>query len=77
MQSNLIKELTYYCNIAVDSSAALPEETIDFYDFTLILNGTMTFYSDGQKIVLKKDDAVLLRPGTVSPVRKAYHPFTM
>ena len=74
MQSNLIKELTYYCNIAVDSSAALPEETIDFYDFTLILNGTMTFYSDGQKIVLKKDDAVLLRPGTVCSREKGVSP---
>lgn len=65
MQSNFIEQLTHYCNIAVSSCSRLSEALIDFYDFTFMLNGSMTYYADGRKIVLEKGDAIFLKPNTL------------
>lgn len=74
MQSNFIKELTHYCNIAVDSCSQLPETRIGFYDFTFMLKGSMTHYADGKKIVLEKGDAIFLKPGTLRSREKGTAP---
>lgn len=76
MQYYLVKDITWYLNADIDACYRLPCAKISYYDFTFVLDGTMTYYADGTKIVLHKNDAVFLRPGTLrardagtSPVR--------
>jgi len=63
MYANMIKELTYYSNMPVKRCSELEKELIDFYELTLVLSGSMTYYSNEKKIVLEKGDAVFLSPG--------------
>ena len=65
MQSNIVEEIVHYCNVSVKSCTEMTDLLINFYDFTFVLNGSMVYYANGQKIVLEKDDAIFLPPGTV------------
>lgn len=72
----LAKTILYYCNIAVSRCIRLHFETLDYYDLTLVLEGTLTYHANGKKLVLSAGDAILLPPDTLrareannSPVR--------
>lgn len=65
MYANMIQNLSYYSNMPVKHCSELEREEIDFYELTLVLSGSMTYYSNEKKIVLEKDDAVFLTPGTL------------
>ena len=65
MQSNIVEEIVHYCNVSVKSYTEMTDLLINFYDFTFVLNGSMVYYANGQKIVLEKDDAIFLPPGNV------------
>lgn len=66
MTSYPVAELTHFCNISVKKCTKIPESKINFYDFTFVLEGSMTYTVDGKRIVLNKNDAIFLRPGTVT-----------
>ena len=83
MHRSIIKELLHYCNISVSFCSEIPEQKTNFYDFTFVLSGSMTYYANGKKIVLEKDDALFFPPGTVrsreqgeKPVRYVSFNFT-
>lgn len=83
MHDNITQKLLHYCNISVASCSEIPEHTINFYDFTFVLSGSMTYYANGKKIILEKDDAIFFPPGTVrrreqgeKPVRYVSFNFT-
>jgi len=61
----VIKNVIHYCNISTSKCFKLPESVIPYYDFTFMLEGEMTYYANGRKIIIKKDDALFLPPGTV------------
>ncbi len=65
MQENIAKDITHFCNISVEHSTNLTEQRIDFYELTIILKGSITYYANGKKITLLKNDAVFLTPGTI------------
>ena len=65
MNQYIVKEIFHYCNVSLDKSAYIAEAKIDFYDFTFVLSGTMKYVADGETIVLNKNDAILLKPGTM------------
>ncbi len=61
----VIKDIKHYRNISTSNCFELPEERIFYYDFTFMLEGEMTYYIEGQEIVIKKNDAIFLPPGTL------------
>lgn len=74
MQGNIVSEIIHYCNVSVDFCIEMPAQTISFYDFTFVLKGKMTYYVNGQKIILEKDDAIFLPPGAVRRREKGKSP---
>ncbi|MBQ9938054.1 MAG: AraC family transcriptional regulator [Oscillospiraceae bacterium] len=64
MKNYIVQKIRHYCNISVDRCSAIDTELIDFYDFTFVCSGSMTYIADGKTIALKKNDALFLRPGT-------------
>jgi len=65
MQNYLVKDLFHYCNVALKNCPAIYEHKIKWYDLSFVLEGSMTYYADGQKITLEKNDAMFLKPGTM------------
>lgn len=64
MSDYLVKEIIHYCNVALPKCGQIPEHIIDYYDFTFILEGRMTYYANGTKYIIEKNDAIFLKPQT-------------
>lgn len=60
-----VKNLRYFRHANVSGCTRIYDHIIDYYDLTLILEGSMTYYANGEKIVLQKNDGLFLKPGTV------------
>lgn len=65
MNQYIVKEIFHYCNVSLGKSSYIPENRIGYYDFTFVLSGTMKYMANGETIVLNKNDAILLKPGTI------------
>lgn len=65
MDHCIVSEFLHYCYIFPDRCIAMPKTRVDFYDLTFVLRGTMAYTADGKDYVLRKNDAVFLRPGTL------------
>lgn len=64
MEGYLVRELIHYCNITTKKCLRIDEHIIDYYDLTFVLEGSMTYYANGVKYVLQKNDALFLKPRT-------------
>ncbi len=64
MYSYLVRELRHYCNITVPHCDKIAERVIPYYDFTYVLEGSMTYVIDGKEATIKATDAIFLPPGT-------------
>lgn len=60
----IVKDILHYCNTS-GKCGPIPRHTIEYYDLTFVINGSMTYYINGKQFVLEKNDAILLPPGTV------------
>ena len=47
----LVKELLHYCNISVSTCSEIQPARIDFYGFTFVTEGSMTYVLDGKQYV--------------------------
>lgn len=65
MENSLVSELLHYCNIRVNGCNKMTSITIDYYDFTFVVDGSMTYIVNGKRYELRKNDAVFLPPQTV------------
>ncbi len=65
MQCYLVKDVSHYCNVSLKKCGEILRHTIPYYDFTFVLEGTMVYYANDKKIILQKNDAIFLPPGTV------------
>ena len=65
MVAYIVKELLHYCNVSLKSVNAIASMPINYYDFTFVLKGEMTYIVDGKKYVLRENDAVLIPPGAL------------
>ena len=65
MDNYLVSDILHYCNVSLDKSGHIPPREIDFYDLTFVLSGSMIYTANGTTYTLKKDDAILLPPGTL------------
>lgn len=63
MENYLVSDLLHYCNVSLPCCDVIKENPIPYYDFTYVLDGSMTYIVDGREVVLGKDDAIFLRPG--------------
>ena len=61
----IVKELLHYCNVNVKYPTRMKEEVIQYYDFTFVVKGEMTYIVDGKKYILREDDAIFIKPGSV------------
>ena len=61
----MVKDILHYCNVSLNKCSKISKTTIEYYDFTFVLSGTMTYTADDETIVLNKNDAIFLKPGTV------------
>ena len=74
MQHYLVRELTHYCNISVPYCEKILDRVISFYDFTYVLEGSMTYVINGKDVTISRNDAIFLPPGTRRARRKGEEP---
>lgn len=65
MQYYLVEDISHYCNVILKKCAPITERPIPYYDFSFVLEGSTTYYADGVKYILQKNDAIFLKPGTI------------
>lgn len=65
MNQYIVKDVLHYCNVSLEKCSQISKAKIDYYDFTFVLSGTMTYTADGKTIVLNRNDAIFLKPGTI------------
>ncbi len=65
MEYYLVSELLHYCNVTLKKCGRILPNKIDYYDFTFVLDGKLVYYADRKRIVLEKNDALFLPPGTL------------
>ena len=65
MEAYIVKELLHYCSVTLKSQTHIEKAPIPYYDFTFVLKGEMTYAVDGKTYVLKENDAILIKPGSV------------
>lgn len=65
MENNLTRDLLFYCNVSVPGCEAITPHITHYYDLTFVLSGSLTYFLDGEKIVINKNDAMLARPNTL------------
>ena len=65
MNDYLVNDLFNFHNASGNGTFRLWDERIDFYDLTIVLKGELVYTVNDQKYVLKKNDIMLLPPGTL------------
>lgn len=63
MNEDIVKSIRYYTVRAVRNYKELPENVFDFYDLTFVLAGTLSYIIDDESYFLKKNDAIIIKPG--------------
>lgn len=83
MSNYLVDDVSYYCNV-YRIPFRMPWIKSDHYDLTVVLSGELTYQIGEKTTVLKKNDAMLLPPGTAyrrprgnAPVRYVSFNFTL
>ena len=65
MSAYLVKDLLHYCNVSRKKSTHMPRFTTDYYDFTFVLKGRLSYRVNGVLYELGENDAIFLPPNTV------------
>lgn len=65
MNAIIAASLLHYCNVKVDACSGIKPHKIDYYDFTFVLDGTLIYFANGERIALGASDAILLPMGTL------------
>lgn len=63
MSEDIVKSIRFYTVRSVRNCKEFPASVFDFYDLTFVLSGTLSYTVDGQNYTLKKNDAIIIRPG--------------
>lgn len=84
MSAYIVKELLHYCNVYLKNSSKIVRSRINYYDFTFMLKGKMTYIVDGKSYTLSENDAILIRPGSMrervltnEPIKYVSYNFTV
>lgn len=60
----IVKDIQRFVCTTTNNCKSLPLTILEYYDLTFVVKGRLTYIIDGKTIVLNKNDAMLLRPGT-------------
>ena len=63
MNDDIVKSIRYYTVRFVRNYKELPACVFDFYDLTFVLSGSLSYIVDGKSYILKKNDAIIIKPG--------------
>ena len=63
MDNYIVKELTGYFNVQNKKAFDFYKRTLDYYALTIVLEGSLTYIVDDTKYVVRKNDAIFLKPG--------------
>ena len=63
--NNFVSKIIHYSNVSTKSCQAMDPKVIHYYDLTLVLEGTMTYIINNRTIIIKKNEAMFLPPGTL------------
>ena len=63
MDEDIVKSIRYYAVRSIRSLKELPTSVFDFYDLTFVLAGTLSYIVDGDSYILRKNDAIIIKPG--------------
>ena len=61
----IARSVLHYCNVSLGKCQHILEREIGYYDFTFVLEGEMIYYANGERLVLQRNDAILLPPQTL------------
>ena len=73
--NNFVSKIIHYSNVSTKACEAMPPKVTSYYDLTIVLEGTMTYVIDNKTIVIPKNGAMFLAPGTLRE-RIGNHTFT-
>ena len=83
MKAYIVKELLHYCNVFLKEPTHIERAPINYYDFTFVLKGEMTYLVNDKPYLLRENDAILIRPGEIrerirtnSPIKYVSFNFT-
>lgn len=65
MTAYIVKELLHYCNVSLKQTSKIIKAKINYYDFTFMLKGEMTYIVDGKSYTIRENDAILIKPGSM------------
>lgn len=65
MSENVIKDIRFYTNRSLKSCFEIPEQNIDFYDLTFLMEGKMLYKINDEYIYVNKNDAIIIPPGSL------------
>lgn len=65
MNTFLVDHIQNYSQTTYNKCIKIPPFRIDYYDLTFVLEGEMVYHINGKKVILKKNDAIFLTPGTL------------
>ena len=60
-----VKSFSYFCNHKGYKHKRLETAKISFFHLTFVLEGSLTYIVNGEKVILNENDAMLLTPETV------------
>ena len=65
MTAYIVKDLLHYCNVSLKKTSKIIKAKINYYDFTFMLKGEMTYIVDGKSYTIRENDAILIKPGSM------------
>ena len=84
MGAYIVKDLLHYCNVHLKGPSKIIKSVIDYYDFTFMLKGSMTYVVNGKSYTLSENDAIFIKPGstrerimTNEPIKYVSYNFTV
>lgn len=60
----IVSDISHFCNVSLPKCSPIEKSSINYYDFTFVTNGSMSYTADGRTYILEKNDAIFLPPGT-------------
>ena len=72
MEQYIVKDLLHFCNLTQKGLNEIKRSQIDFYDFSFVLKGETEYLINGERVIVKENDVILLPPGTWRERRESF-----
>lgn len=65
MKEYSISDILHYCHVKPKGCSKIGQHTIDYYDLTIVLEGSMVYIINKKRYILHSNDAIFLPPQTL------------